>query len=191
MSILLSVLSTDPKMFVAFIFSLSFIFSLIASVVLFKFLKSSAAINNKSYQAGGALAGFVIVFTTSYFTINNWLKTLTVPLTKPATEQVCTMIGNVRFSDELVSDGIKISIQPPSPMTTTNSNGDFRIDNIPVTSAFKKENSPAIIIEYQGYLPKTIFLYDTSMVKFDTVKNTFTFNSAITLMSIKQLKNKQ
>jgi hypothetical protein len=185
MSPILSITS-DPKMFVAFIFSLSFIFSLIASIVLFKFLKSSAVINNKSYQAGGALAGFVIVFTTSYFVINNWMKTISVTEQKQPVEKVCTMIGNIKLEGRQVNDGIRVSIQPSSPMTTTDPNGDFRINEIPVSSGYKKENNPAVKFECPGYLPRTVFLYDTSMVKLDSIKNTFTLNTPISLISIIQ-----
>ncbi len=39
-----------------------FVLSLIGAFVLFKFLKSTAIIKNPKYQAGGALAGFVIIF---------------------------------------------------------------------------------------------------------------------------------
>jgi hypothetical protein len=44
------------------IVALCFALSLVGAVVLFKFLKSSALVKNKSYRAGGALAGFVIIY---------------------------------------------------------------------------------------------------------------------------------
>ncbi len=39
-----------------------FFLSLIGAYVLFKFLESSAIIKNKKYQAGGAMAGFILIF---------------------------------------------------------------------------------------------------------------------------------
>jgi hypothetical protein len=39
-----------------------FALSLLSAVVLFKFLKSTALIKNANYQAGGAIAGFIIVY---------------------------------------------------------------------------------------------------------------------------------
>jgi hypothetical protein len=39
-----------------------FTLSLVSAVVLFKFLKSTALVKNESYQAGGAIAGFIIVY---------------------------------------------------------------------------------------------------------------------------------
>jgi len=39
-----------------------FLLSLTGAIVLFKFLKSSALIKNEKYKAGGAIAGFIILF---------------------------------------------------------------------------------------------------------------------------------
>ncbi len=47
-----------PFVIVAGLFTLS----LVSAIVLFKFLKSTALIKNQSYQAGGAIAGFIIVY---------------------------------------------------------------------------------------------------------------------------------
>jgi hypothetical protein len=45
-----------------YVIGLFFLLSLVGAVVLFRFFKSSALIKTKTYQAGGALAGFVIIF---------------------------------------------------------------------------------------------------------------------------------
>jgi hypothetical protein len=53
---------------VAIIFALS----LVGAVVLFRFFKSSAIIKKKAYQAGGAVAGFAIIYSllfASYYEI--------------------------------------------------------------------------------------------------------------------------
>jgi hypothetical protein len=39
-----------------------FVLSLVGAVILFRFFKSTALIRQKTYQAGGALAGFVIIY---------------------------------------------------------------------------------------------------------------------------------
>ncbi len=39
-----------------------FVLSLLAAFVLFKWFKSTAVIANKTYQVGGAIAGFIIIF---------------------------------------------------------------------------------------------------------------------------------
>lgn len=56
------------------------ILSLVGAVVLFKFLKSSALIKNKTYQAGGAIAGFIIIFLTLIAAYNQLEKNSSVHL---------------------------------------------------------------------------------------------------------------
>ena len=49
-----------------------FLLSLLGAVILFKFFESTALIREKAYQAGGAFAGFVIIYGllfTSYYRI--------------------------------------------------------------------------------------------------------------------------
>ena len=49
-----------------------FLLSLSAAVILFKYLESWATVTDKRYQAGGAIAGFIIIFGilySAYYTI--------------------------------------------------------------------------------------------------------------------------
>lgn len=60
-----------PLLVVACLFGLS----LFAAVILFKFLQSTALIENKRYRAGGAIAGFIIVYGmlhTSYAQLSGY-----------------------------------------------------------------------------------------------------------------------
>jgi hypothetical protein len=52
----------EEKVMLLLIISVIFLLSLVGSYVLFHLLKSSASITNKNYSAGGAIAGFVILF---------------------------------------------------------------------------------------------------------------------------------
>jgi len=45
--------------------------SLLAAIVLFKVLKSTALIKKAGYQAGGALAGFIIIYSTLYYSYDS------------------------------------------------------------------------------------------------------------------------
>ncbi|HEY9123221.1 MAG TPA: hypothetical protein PK252_09005 [Bacteroidales bacterium] len=182
----LSIVTSDPKMFVLVVFSLSFVLSMVAAFVLFKFLQSTAVINNKNYQAGGALAGFIIVLGASYMMINNLLKTTsTIDQPQPqVVENTWTLVGNVKLVGKNVNDGIKVSIQPPSPTTSTDFNGDFRMDNISTSHGFSKKSNPAIKLEYPGYLPRTVYLYDTAMIVADSAKFTFSLKSGVSLIAI-------
>ena len=49
-----------------FVVTAMFFMSLIGAYILFAVLKSVAQINNKAYQAGGALAGFIILYATLF-----------------------------------------------------------------------------------------------------------------------------
>lgn len=51
-------MSKNPLVVVPILFALS----LLASVILFKFFKSTAVVRSTKYQAGGAIAGFIIVY---------------------------------------------------------------------------------------------------------------------------------
>jgi len=48
------------------VISVIFLLSLAGAVILFKFFKSSAFISSRKYQAGGAIAGFVIIYGLLY-----------------------------------------------------------------------------------------------------------------------------
>jgi hypothetical protein len=63
-----------------------FTLSLVSAVVLFKFLQSTALIKNKDYQAGGAVAGFIIVYGMLH-----WSYTQTAGYTQTITAQKQTI----------------------------------------------------------------------------------------------------
>jgi hypothetical protein len=56
-----------------YVIGLFFLLSLVGAVVLFRFFKSMAVIQRKTYQAGGAVAGFVIIFSL-LFSAYDWLE---------------------------------------------------------------------------------------------------------------------
>lgn len=61
-------------MFTLIIIGTVFVLSLLGAVILFKFLKSTALVTVKKYQAGGAIAGFIIIYGTlmaSFYGIEN------------------------------------------------------------------------------------------------------------------------
>lgn len=53
-------------MYPLIVVAIFFILSLLGAVILFKFFKSSALIQGKTYQAGGAIAGFIILYVLLY-----------------------------------------------------------------------------------------------------------------------------
>src|SRR5262245_10763313 len=59
-------MNANPLQIVSILFALS----LLAAVVLFAFFKSTAIIKTPKYQAGGAIAGFVIVYSILQFSFD-------------------------------------------------------------------------------------------------------------------------
>lgn len=53
-------------MFTLVVVTVIFLLSLIGSFVLFRFFKSMAIIKGKTYQAGGAVAGFILLYSVLY-----------------------------------------------------------------------------------------------------------------------------
>ncbi len=58
-----------------FVISTIFVLSLLGAVVLFKFFESRAIVKTKKYQAGGAIAGFIILYSILYISYANIEKT--------------------------------------------------------------------------------------------------------------------
>lgn len=57
-------------MFTLLIIAVFFLLSLFGAVILFKFFKSAALVQTKKYQAGGAIAGFIIIYALLYTSYN-------------------------------------------------------------------------------------------------------------------------
>lgn len=64
-------------------FSVVFLFSMAAAFMLFKILASHAAIRGKGWQAGGAIAGFLLVFFPSWYSLKPMLPMERQPYISP------------------------------------------------------------------------------------------------------------
>jgi hypothetical protein len=71
-----------------------FALSLLAAVLLFKFFESTAVITTKEYKAGGAIAGFIIVFLMLFYAYSRIVPTkeLSGTLVKPP-ESAIVVLG--------------------------------------------------------------------------------------------------
>ena len=58
--------------------SIFFLLSLIGAVVLFKFLRSAALIKNSKYQAGGAVAGFLLIYGALFGSYSRLVEASTI-----------------------------------------------------------------------------------------------------------------
>lgn len=129
--------------FLLVVVTVIFILSLTGAFVLFKFLKSSALIKKAGYQAGGAIAGFLLIYGALYSSFDGWLKTTRQPTH-------WTITGTVEKEGATKHDGITVKHQPPKRSTLTNVAGAFELPDIPVIEA---EGWPRIGIDCDDYYP--------------------------------------
>ena len=124
-----------------------FTLSLVAAFILFKVLKSSALIEKAGYRAGGALAGFLLVYAALYSSFQRLVQA-----EQPWKPISWTVIGTVQKELTSTHEGVIIRHVPPRPFTTTDASGSFRLENVLLRST---EGLPEINIETSGYYPKT------------------------------------
>jgi len=122
-----------------------FCLSLIGSFILFKFLKSSATIKKPTYRAGGAIAGFIIIYVLLFGTFKS--------VYKPS--EKWTIIGTVIKEDASLHDGITVKQIPPSPDATTDNLGAFTLDNVKVIPG---EGWPELYFECKGFHPRRLLI---------------------------------
>jgi hypothetical protein len=99
----------DPLVVVPILFGLS----LLAAVVLFGFFKATAVIKTKTYQAGGAIAGFIIVYlllSTSFNKISGYEATIAADK-----KNIADLEGkNQKLRDFVAPKQIKGTVSPRS-----------------------------------------------------------------------------
>ena len=127
-----------------------FCLSLAGSFILFKFLKSSATIKKPTYQAGGAIAGFILIYGLLFSSFRF--------LYKPS--EKWTIIGTVIKEEAPLHDGITVKLIPPSPSAITNSLGTFTLENVKV---IKGEGWPELSFECNGFHPHRLIINDESI----------------------------
>ncbi len=95
-----------------------FLLSLAGAFVLFKWLDATAVINKPTWQAGGSLAGFILIFVM--------LHTAYIKSAPNPDVETWMVVGNARLQDRANHDGIEISIHP-AQQDLTRPGGDFRL----------------------------------------------------------------
>jgi len=117
--------------------SVMFTLSLVGSVILFRFLKSSATIKKKSYQAGGAIAGFMLIYGLLYASFDSMYKNET-----SREPDVWAITGKVVMEGADVNDGI--TIQEFAPEAKSLQNGKFLLSSVRI---FPKK---ALVLFFKG-----------------------------------------
>ncbi len=124
-----------------------FLCSLGGAYVLFRLLKSTATIQKKGYRAGGALAGFLLIYGLLYYSYDRMNKSYEAP-----SVAVWTIKGTVQKSDAANHKGITVRNVPPTPMAITDARGSFRLEGVRTLGG---EDAPGVelYIENNGYYP--------------------------------------
>ena len=157
---------TPPLIAVAVIFSLS----LGGAYVLFQTLKATAVMKTVRGQAGGALAGFLMVFSAlggTYFKLlpaaddldalraeNARLEARVQDLERATDSQLWTLMGEVRRSDAPSAAGVEVLVMPPNPRLLVGGHGSFRFETIEVVNGIW----PELHVSADGYYPETLIL---------------------------------
>ena len=121
--------------------SVIFTFSLVGSIVLFRFLKSSATIKKRSYQAGGAIAGFILIYGLLYTSFNSWYKS---EIEEKWKSEQWTVKGTVCMQDACKHDGITVRHIPDAPSAISMSNGEFRMEDVEIFPGKLPNGLPAL-----------------------------------------------
>ncbi len=129
-----------------------FVLSLIGAFVLFKLLKSTAVIKKAGYQAGGALAGFLLIYSTLYYSYERMLK---------YEPQSWTVEGIIEKEGKVTHEGIIIKYTPPEPSTKTDERGFFSLRDVKLGEG----KWPELRLESKNYLPVSIELNETTAEK--------------------------
>jgi hypothetical protein len=149
-----------------------FLLSLVGALVLFKVLQSTAIIQRKGYQAGGALAGFLLIFAALYGAYHQ------LNAQQQSANEVWTVVGEVNLeNDDQNSQEVEVSLMPPPPTTLSENGGDFRFDRIPISV-----NGPLELkFQIDGYLTESL-LVDENLAFYDSDNRRITLKEPVTLV---------
>jgi hypothetical protein len=133
--------------------------SLLIAFILFKYLKSSAMVKKTGYQAGGAIAGFIIVFSilmASYLKLKNsevetkkdLLNNSKIPY---------TISGRVLKTDSDNHDGVRVTLYPPASKAITDPTGRFAIEGMRFSQVdIDSMDIIRLAIDVEGYTSNTL-----------------------------------
>lgn len=159
-------LNTPPLVAVVVIFCLS----LGGAYVLFRTLQATAVLKTVRGQAGGALAGFLMVFAAldgTYLKLlptaeeiqalgeeNARLEARIQELERETDSEVWTLAGEVRRADAPSAAGLEVVVFPPNPRQLVPVHGSFRFESLEVVNGVW----PELHVSADGYYPETLIL---------------------------------
>lgn len=144
-----------------------FFLSLMGAYVLFKWLDATAIIKKPTWQAGGSLAGFILIFAM--------LHTAYVKSAAPPSVETWTVVGNVQLQDRATHDGVEISIHPPQ-QDLTRPGGEFRLPlEMPAGRSW-----PELYIQAEGHFG-TFVEIDETIAEIDTAQKKIRLKKPVVL----------
>lgn len=152
-----------------------FALSLFGAYVLFRFLKSTAIIKRTGYQAGGALAGFLLIFGALYASYSQLEKNAMARIAQP---KLWTIVGEVNLENDTLNNAeVEVTLLPPSPKTLSASGGEFRFDDVGI------ENDDLVELQFEldGYHTESMLLTQES-AEIDSVANRITLKQPVRLL---------
>lgn len=133
-----------------------FVLSLIGAIVLFKLLRSTAIIKKFGYQAGGAIAGFLLIYSMLFYSYERISKDSNIGELHP-----WIIEGKVEKADKRTYEGIIVKQVPSTPSDITDESGYFTLREVMISD----EEWPELFLESKNYFSKKIDLNKHTAVK--------------------------
>lgn len=169
--------------------SVMFTLSLVGSIILFRFLKSSATIKKKSYQAGGAIAGFILIYGLLFASFDSMYKNEKSNEWKPEKWKIR---GTVLLPDKNVHDGISVKIIPDLPDAQSYVTGEFVLEGVNVIPNQLPNGLPDLTFNsdhgLEGYYQRPISL-DSENTRIFREKKEIVLIPEITLIKDQEMNN--
>lgn len=101
-----------------------FLMSLVGAYILFAVLKSVAQISNKAYQAGGALAGFIILYGTMF---QSFQSLHNIEKTENELRAAQNKLDNIEINGTITPSSHNDKIVLAAQQTDADDNGKFKL----------------------------------------------------------------
>jgi hypothetical protein len=124
-----------------------FTLSIIAALILFKVLKSTAIVKKAGYQAGGALAGFIIIFSTLYYSYESLCNKIPADTVK----KDYIVKSNIQLALNVITKikGVKVTILESDKKISEGYTDSEGVVSLTVPDAWGKQFT--IKLEKEGY----------------------------------------
>ncbi|MEI6435948.1 MAG: hypothetical protein WCP32_13960 [Bacteroidota bacterium] len=153
-----------------------FVLSLFATFVLFRFLKSSATIIKAKWRAGGAIAGFILIFSMAFYFSDSWLEKYIY------TTKRFNISGTVLLDSCFSHDGTTIEEMPPVSYNLSQKDGSYSLMGVGFNS--KKITEVTISFYHENFIGPIKHKFKENDFTIDYDKLQINLNDTIRLKKI-------